>query len=329
MRLRALLIVLFITLLPIPAQAAGYVVRPGDSLGTIAVRFHVSLRALAQANGIRNVNLVQVGRVLVIPTPMRRLSYRVQWGDSLLGIAARYGITIGTIRSLNPALGAYPLAGQILRLCSPCGGTSTSVVPTSALGRGGATTASGYTVQPGDSLSAIALRYGTTTYSLMTANRLTDPNLIRIGMRLTVTGSGSVARSTGIYDPYQAKALIVTYARLYGVDPSLALAIGWNESGFNENLISSTGAIGVMQVEPYTGTHVSNLLGRRLNLYNVQDNVQAGVYYFSRLLTYYSGNERLATAAYYQGWRSLAARGWFTDTVQYVRTIMALRAQFG
>jgi hypothetical protein len=57
--------------------------------------------------------------------------------------------------------------------------------------------------------------------------------------------------------------------------------------------------------------------------------VRAGVYWLSVLLRYYGGDERWAAAAYYQGTRSLATRGWFTDTHQYVADVMSLRVSFG
>ena len=100
--------------LPVPAQAAGYLVRPGDTLGAIAKGHGVSIRSLARANGISNPNLVRIGQYLVIPTRTRVFQYHVRWGDTLIGIGARYGMSVGTIRSMNPGLGTYPLAGQWL-----------------------------------------------------------------------------------------------------------------------------------------------------------------------------------------------------------------------
>jgi soluble lytic murein transglycosylase-like protein len=129
----------------------------------------------------------------------------------------------------------------------------------------------------------------------------------------------------GVYDPWTARSLIVQDAAIFGMNSTLPLAVAWEESGFNQTLTSSTGAIGVMQVEPYTGTHISQLLGRHFNLYDVADNVYAGVYWLSVLLRYYGWNERLAVAAYYQGTRSLARVGMYADTRQYVANVMALQ----
>jgi soluble lytic murein transglycosylase-like protein len=121
----------------------------------------------------------------------------------------------------------------------------------------------------------------------------------------------------------------VTYARQDGLAPSLPLAVGWQESGFNQTLISRTGAIGVMQVEPSTGDRVARLWGRPVDLYDVEDNVRAGVYWLSYLMRTYGGDERLATAAYYQGGAALARYGMLAETVRYVDNVLALKARFG
>jgi LysM repeat protein len=325
MPVRATLLLLLF-MLPVPANAAQYVVRPGDTLSGIAARYHVSVRSLARVNGIQNVNLVPAGQALTIPQPVHRLYYRVQWGDTLTGIAGRYSMTISSIRALNPALGAYPLAGQMLHLCSPCGGASSAAAaPSVATPTVGTATAS-YVVQPGDTLIGIATTYGTTTTAIINANRLLNPDLVVIGTQLSIP---TTAVTSSAYNPWQVRQLITSYSNTYGLDPALGLAISWQESGFNQNMISRTGAIGAMQVEPYTGRHIAWLMGRRINLHNVNDNTLAGVYWLAALVHYYGGNERWAAAAYYQGSRSLYRRGWFTDTQQYVADVMSLKSSFG
>ena len=124
-------------------------------------------------------------------------------------------------------------------------------------------------------------------------------------------------------------SIVRTTARRWGVDTRLALAVAWQESGFNQRWISSTGAVGAMQVEPYTGNFVSTyLVHRRLNLYNARDNATAGVALLSVLLRETHGNKRTAVAGYYQGLASVRARGMFTDTKAYVRSVLALRNRF-
>lgn len=317
---------LLMLLLALPAQlgAGSYTVQPGDSLSAIAVREHVSLQTLMQANSIRNPNFVRAGMVLSLPSVAHRVTttsaYLVRPGDTLLGLAATFGTTIGEIRLLNPRLGAYPLAGQWLRLCRSCAVTTSRFV---AHAVNPATGGAVHTVALGETLSAIAQRFGTTVAAILANNRLLNANLIVAGTRLIVP-------RPVVPDDYSpvVRPLIVREAEWYGVAPSLALAIAWQESGFNQGLVSRTGAIGVMQVEPYTGAAVNRLLGHQLNLYSLYDNVQAGVFWLAHLLQYYGGNGRLAVAAYYQGSKALARRGFFADTVQYVSDVLALQARF-
>jgi N-acetylmuramoyl-L-alanine amidase len=324
------LLILFVLLsLPLPARAAGYIVRPGDTLGSIAIRHHVSLSALARVNGIRNVDLVLVGRVLLIPSPVggfsRTFYYHVRWGDTLIGIAARYRLDIATIRSLNPRLGTYPLAGQWLKLCSGCSrGSLIAAQPQPGYSAADPSRSNMfYVVQPGDTLSSIAARYRVAPYALKLANRILNPDFIAIGWRLTIPSGWA------IYAPSAARSTISSYAQAYGIEPPLALAVGWQESGFNQTAVSQTGAVGVMQVEPYTAQRVSQLLGRPFNLYSLDDNAHAGVFWLAHLVAFYGGNERLAVAAYYEGTKAVARYGFFQDTVQYVNDVMALKTTFG
>jgi N-acetylmuramoyl-L-alanine amidase len=317
-RIRVLCLVVLLAI-PFHVQAHGYVVRAGDTLTTIAQRYKVSVNAIARLNGIANVNLVQIGRLLSIPQIARNFNYRVQWGDTLIGLGSRFGLTIGAIRALNPSLGVYPLAGEVLRLCNPCGSSpsSVSIAPSTT------SSAATYAVAPGDSLISVATHFGITTGTLMAANHIADPNHIYIGQRLVVPVVGGAG-----YDPWAARSLITTYAHVYGMDPALPLAIGWQESGFNQTVVSSTGAIGVMQVEPYTADHIANLWGRPVHLYLLDDNVHAGVFWLSRLLTYYGGDVRLAIAAYYQGTRSISRVGFYDDTKQYLANVTSLMSTF-
>jgi soluble lytic murein transglycosylase-like protein len=119
-------------------------------------------------------------------------------------------------------------------------------------------------------------------------------------------------------------------AAQYGVSPSLAAAIAWQESGFNNGMVSAANARGVMQVMPGTWDYVqANLAGRPLDPSSAHDNVSAGVLYLKRLLADSGGDESTAIAAYYQGLGSVRSRGLFDDTKQYVANVQALRSRFG
>lgn len=319
-----LLGLILVLLMPIPAHAAQYVVQPGDTLAAIARRYGVSQSALAAANGISNANVIVTGHVLTVPagtsvSTVGEGMYRVQWGDSLSSLALRFGTTVSTLQALNPSLGQYLLTGQWLRLT----GSSAPVA---------LTTSATYVVQPGDTLSAIASAHGVTVASLAAVNNLRSWDLVVAGSHLSIpvtSVSVGATTSNAVYDPYGARSLITYWASVYGVPVTMALAVAWQESGFNQSAVSSTGAIGVMQMEPYTAVRVDQMLGRTFDLSVEGDNVQAGVYWLSVLLHYYGGDERMAVAAYYEGTRNVARFGLFTDTVQYVADVMALMGRFG
>jgi LysM repeat protein len=108
----------------------------------------------------------------------------VQRGESLSSIAVRYGTTPAAIAQAN-GLTNWNLiyAGQSLTI--PSGGSS------------GSASAGTYTVQAGDTLSAIAARYGTTISALVQRNGLARANYIYPGQRLIIGGSGSSGGSSG------------------------------------------------------------------------------------------------------------------------------------
>jgi LysM repeat protein len=78
-----------------------YTVQYGDNLSRIAARYGTNAYAIAQANGIFNVNYVYAGQVLFIPRVPQIYNYYVQYGDTLASIAWRYGTTVWTIASYN------------------------------------------------------------------------------------------------------------------------------------------------------------------------------------------------------------------------------------
>jgi soluble lytic murein transglycosylase-like protein len=117
--------------------------------------------------------------------------------------------------------------------------------------------------------------------------------------------------------------VVVRVAQRHGVNPHLALAISWQEAGWQQRRISSAGAIGAMQVMPSTGRWMSTYLGRPLNLYGLYDNVTAGVYLIKVLQS--QTGPRKSVAAYYQGLGAVQKYGMFASTKSYVRNVVHLR----
>jgi soluble lytic murein transglycosylase-like protein len=127
-------------------------------------------------------------------------------------------------------------------------------------------------------------------------------------------------------DPGEVEGLVRGTATRFGVDPALAVAIAVQESGLNQQKVSSANAIGVMQVVPSSGRWASTLVGRDLNLLETRDNVVAGVAILSALSA--AEREETAVAAYYQGLGSVRTHGMFADTRRYVADVLALRRRF-
>jgi soluble lytic murein transglycosylase-like protein len=126
----------------------------------------------------------------------------------------------------------------------------------------------------------------------------------------------------------QIPRMIRAIAARWHLDPQLALAISWQESGFNMREVSPVGAIGTMQVMPYTGAYLSEVVvHRKLDLFNATDNITAGVALLS-VLTHEAKSERQAIAGYYQGLQSVRDHGMYPSTKQYVANVMALRGRF-
>ncbi|HEV7495458.1 lytic transglycosylase domain-containing protein, partial [Baekduia sp.] len=116
-----------------------------------------------------------------------------------------------------------------------------------------------------------------------------------------------------------------------GVPPSLAEAIGYQESGFNNREVSSTGAVGVMQIMPSTWNWIGQNLATPppLSTTSAADNIRAGSLLLHSLLSDSGGNDAEAVAGYYQGLQSVRAHGLFSDTQAYVNNVLSLRERFG
>ncbi len=115
-------------------------------------------------------------------------------------------------------------------------------------------------------------------------------------------------------------------AQTYGVDESLIRAVIHAESSFNPKAVSGKGARGLMQLMPATLQQYGVQ-----NPYTAGDNINAGVKHLSELIAQYSGNERLACAAYHAGSGAVRRYGGvppFKTTETYLSRIKILRQRY-
>ncbi len=290
-----------------PRSARHHTVRAGETLWGLARRYRTSVARLARANHLDRSGLIVPGTRLVVPG------------------------------------GARQAAGHHARAATPARTTAKRSAPR---GR--------HTVAAGETLWDIAQHYRTTVTRLVKSNHLADPGALRVGQRLAVPGRthepSSDTRATFAGRTYSAdvvaaaarnrallasrhvpsrsatRALIVATARRYGVDPRLALAIAWQESGWDQRQVSVANAVGAMQLIPSSGTWASQLVGRHLDLRDARDNVTAGVVIL-RVLTRSADSTEEAIAGYYQGLASVEAKGMYADTRGYVSAVLAHRAR--
>jgi N-acetylmuramoyl-L-alanine amidase len=294
----------------LPSAAAaevGHVVQPGETLWTIAAANNLTTRTVAAYNGLpENANVI-LGSTITVPTTAEGLA-KLQSAGLITAPAA-----VTTTQGTDAAAAPKPMGA--------------------------------YTVRAGDSLTALAANAGVPVASMAAMNGLApDAGLVTGTVLRLPAGSPTPARASEPVpatrvvpkaDPEPTAARVdaskvQSIASAAGVPPSLAAAIGWQESGFNNNMVSGANARGVMQVMPGTWDWVeSNLAGRQLDASSATDNVNAGVLYLKHLLKETGGDESKAIASYYQGLGSVQSRGMYDDTKQYVNNVQALRSRFG
>ena len=123
---------------------------------------------------------------------------------------------------------------------------------------------------------------------------------------------------------------IAAVAARNGVPSSLASAIAWQESGFNNAMVSSPTPAASCRSCPGPGTRSRPTSPpARSTPHSAADNVGAGVLYLGQLLRQTGGDPALAAAGYYQGLASVRRIGMLPETRRYVDNVLALRGRFG
>jgi LysM repeat protein len=306
-----------------PASSAGsYTVKSGDTLGAIASRHNVSLSEIFSWNGLNMRSIIYPGQKV-----------RVGSGEAAATPAPQPAAAAAAPAPAAPAPAAAP------------GGS--------------------YTIKAGHTQSAIATRPAVKLSDNLSANQLSMTTVIYPGNKLVIPGASiqpasstpaatvtplvpssflgftypeavvssanenkALLNASPVPSRDEMRTIVANTARAMGVEPSLALAFAYQESGFNQRAVSPANAIGTMQVIPTSGEWASDLVGRDLNLLDPYDNATAGVAIIKRLIAT-SKDVDTAIAGYYQGQYSVSKYGMYDDTKAYVAAIKAHQKNFG
>jgi soluble lytic murein transglycosylase-like protein len=312
-------------------------------------------RATAWLRGCRVAKLATVPLVVALvgtAAAGSTTAIRVHSGDTLSGIAVAHNTTVGVLRKLNHITDDdLILVGE--RLLIPAAAPRREVAKVLATKPVATTKIVTYVVRSGDTLTAIAGHYSVAISAVSARNHLRRDGMIFIGQRLQIEVPVPVVKAPTSFagrtyppatlaaaararialassrqpSPTETRAMITRTAKQMGLDPALALAIGWQESGFQQTVVSPADAIGVMQVVPSTGDYISTyLVHRKLDLLKPADNITAGVALLKALTG--SASVDKAVAGYYQGIESVLAKGMYADTKVYVASVLRLRKVF-
>lgn len=259
-----------------PAQAAApdETDRPGDT-GRIA-----PLEGGSVTSTIARPATTSPARTSVASVPA---SYRVQSGDTVSTIAARFGLSTAAVLAMNGlSWKSLIFPGQVLALTGP----AAAPAPAAAAPTPAAPAATTYTVVRGDTVSGIAGRFGVSTKAVLAANGLDSSALIFPGQHLRIPGMTTAALDTPIAAPAPVAAapvvaapaprpsvapgqvvplsdemranaqLIVRIGRQQGVPDQgivIALAAAAQESGLRNVRYGDRDSLGLFQQRPSTG----------------------------------------------------------------------------
>lgn len=176
-----------------------YVARKGERPGTIAKRFGVSPARLAEHNQF-HLKRGRFAREQTILVPAKRREtavaakssspagqHVVQRGETLFGVARRYGLSVAQVSEANPGLGTQLKIGQVIRLpageAESRGALQTARLRTDAQ----ALQPVRYTVRSGDNLSAIARRFDVSVAEIRAMNpAFSNTSVVRTGQTVII-----------------------------------------------------------------------------------------------------------------------------------------------
>ncbi len=210
-----------------PPGTSPYIIRAGDYLAAIAIRFNTTVAAIISANpGIVPENLY-IGQSICIPQPQSQAStcpigtsaYQIRSGDTLAAIALRFNTSVASILSANPGIVPENLyIGQVICISQekppepPC------------------PTLNYYVIRNGDTLAAIARAFQITVQQILTANPNINPNALYIGQVICLPVAPSpmsivISTASKSLSVYRQGRLVKTYPVAIG-KPSTPTPLG-------------------------------------------------------------------------------------------------------
>ncbi len=270
---------------------------------------------------------------LAVAGPLAANSHTVRRGETLSGIAVDHGVAVRDIAQANGISDVdRVLAGATLALPAT-GGTGAAAAGGSAAG------GRLHTVGSGENLWKIAADHGVTVRSLAAANGITDLNFVRSGQRLSLPAAGSAPSGGGGVQVSRLPSRLQSsperlqlvprfehWAATYGIPADLLMATAWVESGWQNHVVSSVGAVGIGQLMPDTVTWMrDHVLRQPVDPANPDDNIRMSARYLRWLLDRTEGDPATALAGYYQGLAAVRAFGPYPATTVYVADVLAFR----
>ncbi len=291
----------------------------GSGRTLLTRRFSSRFRGVAHVHHTRPRIALAATAALTALTPLTvaaTQTHTISPGETLSGIAATYGVGISEIAELNGIPNPNLIfAGATLLIP----GSDEPPEPTT------------YTVALGDTLARIAAAHDVTVSDLVAVNGLDDPNFIVEGQVLTISGSAPLSSATTAPLPSEeVRAILQEVEVEFDIPAGLLQALAWQESGWQQHVISNAGAVGVTQVLPITALWaLEYLLDTDADWEaSARDNARVGASVLRHYLRLTAGDVRWSLAAYYQGWQSVQDFGIFDETEVYIANVMILWDEF-
>ena len=265
--------------------------------------------------------------VLALTGQAAARTYSVQRGDTLSAVSRRFGVSVADLAAANGLADPNHIRYGATLSIPERGAAPTA--PAQAPDPAAAT----HVVQPGEHLARIASKHGTTVAALAAANGLADPNHVVAGSRLVLP-----APPVAVQGPKELQARpdrlrlaprFDHWARVYGVPADLMKAMGWYESGWQNDVVSVTGARGIGQLMPATVDFVNDrLLHTKLDPTKPDDNIRMSSRFMRFLLDSTGGRVDLALSSYYQGLKPTLEGKILEETKRYLAGVLSFQASF-